>query len=1041
MRDTTALPRFLVSGASGLSAILLLGAASAPTAPPPAVKPPVAAVAPSQNVDLTGKSALLVIARVAPGSDGADCMAAAGVELLAASGEWSRFLAETGPDWRDTYSDSRTAAQSSEPHPHLDHADESDTSSRSFAIWIDEEGTRAKVFHESVPGVWQRADGRGVIHSPLTIADLGGLVTISPIAEEGELCAGSSEIVLIDTADAGLPRSHNREYRDAFDSFALGARWQALAEGLPTATWLEASGEDEYLVLRNQASGLRGLEMTPPLDLSRTDVVEVRVRLAPVDTGVELSPMTVALRIEGADGATSALVGATKGAPDAPPWGEFPRWADVYVDSDGVAAASPQYHHQDHGGVDSFRTLVLTIGRRGSTVSVLHEDGSLSPWVAGNPDLTIDRFGSSMTLTLEQDRDYGPPLEARIDELEVRQNGVMVPAIGIHDPGAAWTFEVAYPQGVWSGAPLAASLAHHHLPPPPAIEPVQVGEWGYGFHGLAQDGGPYSVYFPDHTYDGPPLDQADGYDRLRRFYEDMVLLFAQAYRLGGPGAPRPISSPSRSVNSGFLYPHHAARFGADQVDSEIGAGIFGNQGHIAFARGAGRQFGIPWGMQVSPWFSIAGLGSIRDYSAAKVWGDSGDVDRGQSLSFYMRSYYASFMAGATYVMAEAGAVNYFQKFVGEYESSESGDRVCYPVDPDDPDNPLMACDGVNPATGYFDLSPLGAVGAEFYQFSTSHDRGTPVVPVAVVVEQHHGMGFGWWQFDTSASGTSPFDRDPGLGYSYYVHQWSQDPAAAPFKLVNAPVERRHSTYVLEAFWPESFQTSGLHTYVGIDGVEQHQQVATPLGDVADVFLEDVSAPVLSQYPVLVLSGHLELGAEQVRRWTAYMQHGDTIVTLSARDRDALVGAGAEGAPLTPELLATEYPVGQGRLIHVHPAADPRALIAATRSTLGTVLADGVLPVEVDGTIQYLLSETEDAWIVTLINNEGVLKHPQDEEEILPGFDRTVSLTWRTAGIGVASELRSEDDLDVTLDTSSGETVATTTLLVLAGDVRVVRLER
>ena len=41
------------------------------------------------------------------------------------------------------------------------------------------------------------------------------------------------------------------------------------------------------------------------------------------------------------------------------------------------------------------------------------------------------------------------------------------------------------------------------------------------------------------------------------------------------------------------------------------------QEHIAFARGAARQFGLPWAVDVSPWF-----GGITDYSTSQYWGNT-----------------------------------------------------------------------------------------------------------------------------------------------------------------------------------------------------------------------------------------------------------------------------------------------------------------------------------------------------------------------------------------------------------------------------------
>lgn len=72
------------------------------------------------------------------------------------------------------------------------------------------------------------------------------------------------------------------------------------------------------------------------------------------------------------------------------------------------------------------------------------------------------------------------------------------------------------------------------------------------------------------------------------------------------------------------------------------------------------------------------------------------------------------MAGANGLLAEAGAVNFF------YE---------------------------NTTGGMLQLSPLGAIGREI--FALTHGpggaeavRGIPYVPLAILIEQAHGMGLG-----------------------------------------------------------------------------------------------------------------------------------------------------------------------------------------------------------------------------------------------------------------------------------------------------------
>eukprot|EP01043_Picozoa_sp_COSAG02_P037437 COSAG02_NODE_2807_length_7985_cov_659.432412_8_plen_639_part_00 len=129
------------------------------------------------------------------------------------------------------------------------------------------------------------------------------------------------------------------------------------------------------------------------------------------------------------------------------------------------------------------------------------------------------------------------------------------------------------------------------------------------------------------------------------------------------------------------------------------------QEHIAFTRGAARQFEIPWAVDVSPWFG----GSITDYSTSQYWGQNSDPNGGHSLSLYNRSWYTAFMSGAGHLVAEAGAVNLFFQ-------NKSAD-------------------------GVLNLSPLGEVAKDFAHFTHSRlERGIPYAPIAIVLEHAHGFG-------------------------------------------------------------------------------------------------------------------------------------------------------------------------------------------------------------------------------------------------------------------------------------------------------------
>ena len=123
----------------------------------------------------------------------------------------------------------------------------------------------------------------------------------------------------------------------------------------------------------------------------------------------------------------------------------------------------------------------------------------------------------------------------------------------------------------------------------------------------------------------------------------------------------------------------------------------------AFNRGAARQYDKPWFVDVSPWYS----GGITDYSTSKPWGSASGPNNGHSLSLFRRTYFMSYMAGTSCIIAEAGGVNFFLQQL-------------------DADNDFLP-------------SPLGYVGQEFYNFTQNHpDPGVPYTLFGVLLDYYHG---------------------------------------------------------------------------------------------------------------------------------------------------------------------------------------------------------------------------------------------------------------------------------------------------------------
>lgn len=219
------------------------------------------------------------------------------------------------------------------------------------------------------------------------------------------------------------------------------------------------------------------------------------------------------------------------------------------------------------------------------------------------------------------------------------------------------------------------------------------------------------------AYVTPPANRTEMLARLRAYYLCRL-------RHAGPELTSPTSqrSPEKllvnemtgsllnaATDSGleqlvghYFYEHLGCSWSPTAiVQAVVGENINSINAHLAFTRGAARQFGISWEVDFSAWMQ----GNFLDYSIQQFWSGGSCPTCGHSLSLFLRTYYASYYAGASGVIAEAGAVNWF--------------------------GPVHSGDTILP------LSPLGLIGQEFYRVTHSDmkPRPIPYIPFAILLEE------------------------------------------------------------------------------------------------------------------------------------------------------------------------------------------------------------------------------------------------------------------------------------------------------------------
>ena len=252
----------------------------------------------------------------------------------------------------------------------------------------------------------------------------------------------------------------------------------------------------------------------------------------------------------------------------------------------------------------------------------------------------------------------------------------------------------------------------HRLDASGAFSAIQLGEWGYYFHNLSFDEtywrGLYGANFDEHKhrmkplglrgYNAMPADKREAFQVVR----DYFLTRNRAMR-----------GRNLSVTGHSHYESYAAEWGARLIGLEVGENIAFAQSKFAFARGASRQSGIPWSVQVSPWLhgAVTMAGPLR-----MEGGQARGLDAGHSLSFYTRMWLHAWFAGAAMVTPENSLAIFFEPGEPAWRLTSHGERA-----------------------------------RDTFAFMRAHDRGTPHTPIAIVLDQYAGyngfMGKPWGILD------------------------------------------------------------------------------------------------------------------------------------------------------------------------------------------------------------------------------------------------------------------------------------------------------
>jgi len=354
------------------------------------------------------------------------------------------------------------------------------------------------------------------------------------------------------------------------------------------------------------------------------------------------------------------------------------------------------------------------------------------------------------------------------------------------------------------------------------------------------------------------------------------------------------------------------------------------------------------------------------------------------------------------------------------------------------------------------LSPKGKLVDRFLRLTAAApDRGTPFTPVAFLVDYAHG-----WE-------PAPFW--PNSFKNWHGHQ-------DRFRF--GIHERMLEEYLWTAYYPigpESEKPITGTNEVYLPGV---------FGDIFDVIFaypEVKKWRTLDTYPVVIVAGEIELTEPEGRRLAQYVDNGGTLLVADAHLSGpglAALSLPKTGNPVEAEgykwlggqdmqpsqryrcrpieaptrLRATEWSHkvlartpdgasfcasedrGRGRLIYLS-VPHGLGINREAHPVLARLLAHltrGLMPVEVEGDVEWLVSRSDKGWLVTLLNPAGQLKPQQGITPTDYRENRSVVIRCRLPITSARDRLLPSEKLEV-----KGNALQ---LEVLAGSVRIIELQ-
>jgi hypothetical protein len=513
----------------------------------------------------------------------------------------------------------------------------------------------------------------------------------------------------------------------------------------------------------------------------------------------------------------------------------------------------------------------------------------------------------------------------------------------------------------------------------------------------------------------PAMPRRQMLESLGKFYSSSIdkKWAAMFHTKTGPQWDKMIVALSTSSTS---MDHALGELGSRLIGMETAAVQPGTGMRIAFTRGAARQFGGSFLYYHAANFGDSALSFSKQQNFAGpdfFYHSRYGQTFGTSLSWYRKSYYLYYMAGASAIYNEQGFDQFFKPGPGEHP---------------------------------FQLNPSGRITDEFVKFVEKHpDRGTPFTPIAFLLDPAHGFemtDYPQWPF-----GVSQIDRgDRALrelfGAAYFPMPVNEGEPATSDRQAFVSAKFGDIFDVLVTSDTHAEAINGYRALVVGGRVELNPQWVKRLIDYArsggTVVLNAAQAKGLSTE----LTGLKFSGATAEANNAKCSMPGDDTVDLRGqvfRYEKVIPEANVQVLIQSPtgEPLVTSNPIGKGRVI-IDAVPDMLGLderMTPFSAHLLSHLFTNATPIQVSGDVEYLVNRAAKGWIVTLFNNRGVYKPQQGLAEVKRSEVADVSIALSGAEISTAREWTDDNPLAVKHVNGRGQVE----LRIAAGGIRIVEL--